>query len=61
MSKNRWRFSPSEIKRLIKAVEASGKKVRQVEMACDGRIKVITTDEPDAAPLDDPESLRHLL
>jgi hypothetical protein len=59
MSKNGWRFSPTEIKRAIKSVEACGLKVRQIEIGPDGHIKVAVT-EPASLP-DDPESLRRLL
>jgi hypothetical protein len=60
MSKNGWRFNQTEIKRAIKSVEACGLKVKQIEIAPDGNIKV-SVASPETALPDDPESLRRLL
>ena len=47
MSKNPWRFKPSEVRRLFKAMAALGKSPIGVEVTADGAIKVLLATEPE--------------
>jgi hypothetical protein len=66
MSRRRWRFSESEIKRSIKAVNSTGLKVKTVEIGGDGAIRLDVAevggaDSVSSRTLDDPDELRRLL
>jgi hypothetical protein len=64
MSNNPWRVRPSEIVRAIKSVQQTGLRVRDVEIARDGSIRVHVS-EPNTvadAPIEETsEALRKLL
>jgi hypothetical protein len=48
MSKNQWRFRPTELRRLCKALSAMGLKPCGVEVGIDGSLKVVVAET--AAP-----------
>jgi hypothetical protein len=58
MSKNHWRFSPTEIKRAVRSVTQLGLRVKQVEIALDGTIRLDvsepTEDHDGSATTDNP-------
>jgi hypothetical protein len=56
MSAKPWRFSPSEIRRAIDTVKATGLKITNIEVGKDGRINVAVND--DSKKPDPPEDLR---
>jgi hypothetical protein len=56
MSRKKWRFAPTEVKRAIKLVLQAGLPVSEVSIEADGAIRIHTTDSATttnhANPLD---------
>jgi len=52
MSRNQWRFRPSDLRRLFKAMAALGKSPIGVEVTADGAIKVLLATEPEVSSTD---------
>jgi hypothetical protein len=44
MSRKKWRFAPTEVKRAIKLVLQAGLPVSEVSIEADGAIRIHTTD-----------------
>jgi len=52
MYRNQWRFRPSDLRRLFKAMAALGKSPIGVEVTADGAIKVLLATEPEVSSTD---------
>jgi hypothetical protein len=51
MSKNQWRFRPTELRRLCKALTAIGLTPCGVEVGSDGSLKVVVAETVAPSPL----------
>jgi hypothetical protein len=50
MSRKKWRFAPTEVKRVIRLAKDMGLEINKVEIGADGRIILGTGSKPDADP-----------
>jgi hypothetical protein len=61
MSAKKWRFSASEINRVIDTVRARGLKITSVNISKDGQISLGTDDRDEPKATTEPEELRSQL